>query len=171
MTYDLRIAEEVFGKQFKDVEEIKDYIEEKTLEDEKVKQFLDIHEKIWRKEEVAEDGRKMYSEVWKDVTDFYIDRVKECLEGIEDNRFSCGYVADVLFDEVGQIVPDENRHKIIFIHGGKNGDGKWNEYLVDALSLFNKLKSKEYGGFNDVYLIKWDVDVADDVFYMWIGVK
>lgn len=126
-----------------------------------------------RKEEVAEDGRKMYNEVWKDVTDEYIDRINKSLVGTEDNNFSCGYVADVIVNECGNNIPNEyqNKCQVIFVHGGKNGGGKWNEYLVDALSLFNKLKSKEFGGFNDVYLIKWDVDVADDVFYMWIGVN
>lgn len=125
-----------------------------------------------RKEEVAEDGRK-YSETWKDITDEYIDRVNKSLAGTEENHFSCGYVADVIVDELGHEIPNEyqNKRQVIFIHGGKNGDGEWNEYLVDALSLFNKLKSKEFGGFNDVYLCKWDVDVADDVFYMWIGVN
>lgn len=125
-----------------------------------------------RKQEVAEDGRK-YGETWKDVTDEYIDRVNKSLAGTEENRFSCGYVADVIADELGHEIPNEyqNKRQIIYIHGGKNGSGKWNEYLVNALGIFNRLTKENIGGFNNVYLIKWDVDVADDVFYMWIGVN
>ena len=172
-TYDLKIAEEIFGKHFDNQDEVIKYIEEKTLQNEQVTKFLDVHKKIWRKEECAEDGRKMYNEVWKDVTDEYIDRINKSLEGTEENRFGCGYVADVIVDECDNNIPNEycDKHQVIYLHGGKNGNGKWNEYLVDMLSIVNKLKSKEYGGFNDVYLCKWDVDVADDVFYIWIGVN
>lgn len=170
--YDLKIAEEVFGKKFEKDEKLLSFLEEKGLEDSSVKKFLDIHQKIWRKESVANDCKK-YSETWEDATDTYLERVKKCLEGTENNRFSIEYIAEVVADEFGEPIPNENQGKrqIISLHGGKNGDGKWNEYLTDMLSIFNKLTDKAVGGFNSAYLINWDVDVADDVFYIYIGIN
>ena len=123
--------------------------------------------------EVAKDGREMFNEVWNNVTDDYIERVKICLLGTEENRFTCEYVADVIKNEVGQNIPNENEsnHKVIYLHGGKNGDGNWIEYFNDISNIFEKLTIKTLGGFKTANLIKWDVDVADDVFCVWIGVN
>ena len=122
-----------------------------------------------RKKNVVKDGHEMFNETWQDVTDDCIERVKKCLSGCDENRFSVGYVADVIKNEVGQDIPNEyeHSHKVIYIHGGKNGDGDWVNYMMDVTSIIFRL-SKE---FKNVYLIKWDVDVADDVFYIWIGVE
>lgn len=171
--FDFELAKKYLGKSFETEEQIGDYIREKGLEDESVKKFYDEQEKIWRKEEVTKDGKEMYNEEWVDVTDEYIERIKKCLIGTEDNRFSCGYVADVVKNELGQPIPNEyqDKHQIIFIHGGKNGSGEWKDYLQDAYNIFRRLTNKDCGRFKNAYLIKWDVDVADDVFYMWIGVN
>lgn len=116
-----------------------------------------------RRKNVIEDGMTRYNETWEDVTPAFEERVKKCLEGTEDNMFSLGYIAKPLVNF--------DNYYVIYIHGGKNGSGKWNEYFVDALSIFNKLTDKNIGNFSKVYLIDWKNDCSDDVFDMWIGVE
>ena len=170
--YDLDIAKQIFGKSFQNEEEIITYIQEKGLEDKLVNQFLNKHELLWRQEEVVKDGEK-YKEIWEDITDLnmYKERINLCLLGTEN--ISCGYIADVIKDEVGQDIPNEyqSKRQVIFLHGGKNGDGEWKKYIQDVSKIFEKLTIETIGGFKKAYLIDWTVDVADDVWYMWIGVK
>lgn len=116
-----------------------------------------------RKKNVIEDGWTRYNETWEDVTPEFEERVKKCLEGTEDNMFSLGYVAKPLVNL--------DNYYVIYLHGGKNGNGYWNSYLIDASNIFEKLLFEKYGNFKDVWLIDWKNDCSDDVFDMWIGVK
>lgn len=166
--YDLELAEKAFDKHFDDEKSLKEYLETVDIETEPARTFLNHQEKIWRKEHVIEDGHEMFREVWEDVTDNYIDTVNECLKPAnKENRFSCGYVANVLTNEFGESLPDKFNHQVIFLHGGRNGGGDWLSYIDDIDEIFHELSRK----FETVYLIKTDVDVVDDVFYMWIGVQ
>ena len=172
--YDLTLAEETFGKHFEKVEELIDflekYVEEHGSEDERFSAFIAYHQKIWRKEAVKDDGARMYNEQWNDVTDDYIEQVKTALLRTDKlNNFSCGYIADVVENELGEPVTD--KYKVIYIHGGRNGKGNWISYSEDIAKLFVSLVNPATGGFDSAWLLKTDVDVADDVFYMWIGVK
>ena len=119
-----------------------------------------------RKEEAATDGRLMYNEVWKDVTEEFETKVNECLSDTIC-RFSLGYVADVIENECGESLPEQYKHHVIYLHGGQNGNGRWIDYMKDMTNIILKLCTK----FDNVYLIKWDVDVDDDVFDIWIGIK
>ena len=121
-----------------------------------------------RKEMAAEDGRLMYNEIWKDNTEEFESKVNECLKDTI-NRFSLGYVADVINDDCGNDVLAEcqDKHHVIYLHGGQNGNGHWINYMKDMTNIVLNLCTK----FDKVYLIKWNVDVADDVFDIWLGVK
>ena len=77
-----------------------------------------------------------------------------------DTCFGLSYVAEVPS-------PDSQPRWIIGLHGGKNSDGKWNEYLLDMISTHNKLKEI----FEDVIILDIKNDVADDVFDMRIVVS
>lgn len=95
-----------------------------------------------------------FDEDWfKIEDDDVIRQFNHCLNGTDD--LSTSYVAGVPSpDEIGK------PHYVWEIHGGKNGSGEWNEYLVDLLSTVNRLKKI----FNDVDILSIRTDVPDDVF-------
>lgn len=95
-----------------------------------------------------------FDEDWVKIEDDDVIRqFNNCLNGTDD--LSTSYVAGVPSpDEIG------SPHYVWEIHGGKNGSGEWNEYLVDLLSTVNKLKKI----FNDVDILSIRTDVPDDVF-------
>ena len=103
-----------------------------------------------------------YEETWTNVTDDdVIDKVTKSLAGCEFSNLKLDFVAKV----------EGSEHFVIHLYGGKNGSGQWNEYLVDLLSTFNKLKDESIGGFKEVWLISLKNDCADDVFDVYIGVR
>lgn len=103
-----------------------------------------------------------YEETWTKVTDSdVIDKVTKSLVGCESSNLKLDFVAKV----------EGSKHLVIHLYGGKNGSGQWNEYLVDLLSTFNKLKDESIGGFKEVWLISLKNDCADDVFDVYIGVR
>lgn len=103
-----------------------------------------------------------YGETWTKVTDDdVITRVTKSLAGCNSSNLKLDFVAKV----------EESEHFVIHLYGGKNGSGQWNEYLVDLLSTFNKLKDESIGGFKEVWLISLKNDCADDVFDVYIGVR
>ena len=103
-----------------------------------------------------------YDETWTKITDDdVIDKVTKSLAGCNSSNLKLDFVAKV----------EESEHFVIHLYGGKNGSGQWNEYLVDLLSTFNKLKDESIGGFKEVWLISLKNDCADDVFDVYIGVR
>ena len=103
-----------------------------------------------------------YGETWIKVTDDdVITRVTKSLAGCEWSNLKLDFVAKV----------EGSEHLVIHLYGGKNGSGQWNEYLVDLLSTFNKLKDESIGGFKKVWFISLKNDCADDVFDVYIGVR
>lgn len=103
-----------------------------------------------------------YGENWIKVTDDdVITRVTKSLAGCECSNLKLDFVAKV----------EGSEHLVIHLYGGKNGSGQWNEYLVDLLSTFNKLKDESIGSFKEVWLISLKNDCADDVFDVYIGVR
>ncbi len=121
----------------------------------------------------AKTGREEYNEVWKECTILFKDKIEKCLVGTEDDKFKLEYVAEVIENEVGQPVPNEyeKQHFVILLTAGKNGDGDWVNYLIDAHNIFDDLMDPDIGGFEKAYLIKWENDCADDVSYLYIGVR
>lgn len=121
----------------------------------------------------AKTGREEYNEVWKECTILFKDRIEKCLVGTEDNKFKLEYVAEVIEDETGASLPNEyeDRRYIALITAGKNGDGDWVDYLIDAHNIFTDLTDPDVGGFEKAYLVKWENDCADDVSYLYIGLK
>ena len=121
----------------------------------------------------AKTGREEYNEVWKECTILFKDRIEKCLVGTEDNKFKLEYVAEVIEDETGASLPNEyeDRRYIALITAGKNGDGDWVDYLIDAHNIFVDLTDQDVGGFEKAYLVKWENDCADDASYLYIGLK
>ena len=95
-----------------------------------------------------------FNEDWVKIEDnAIICQFNECLKGTTD--LSTSYVAGVPSpEEIG------DPHYVWGIHGGKNGGGQWNEYLVDLLSIVNRLKKI----FDKVTILSINTDVPDDVF-------
>lgn len=103
-----------------------------------------------------------YEETWTKITDDdVITKVTKSLAGCEWSNLKLDFVAKV----------EGSEHLVIHLYGGKNGSGQWNEYLVDLLSTFNKLKDESIGAFKNVWLISLKNDCADDVFDVYIGVR
>ena len=103
-----------------------------------------------------------YGENWTKITDDdVITRVTKSLAGCEWSNLKLDFVAKV----------EGSENFVIHLYGGKNGSGQWNEYLVDLLSTFNKLKEESIGAFKNVWLISLKNDCADDVFDVYIGVR
>lgn len=121
----------------------------------------------------AKTGREEYNEVWKECTILFKDRIEKCLVGTEDNKFKLEYVAEVIEDETGASLPNEyeDRRYIALITAGKNGDGDWVDYLIDAHNIFVDLTDQDVGGFEKAYLVKWENNCADDISYLYIGLK
>lgn len=121
----------------------------------------------------AETGRKEYNEVWKECTILFKDKIEKCLVGTEDDKFKLEYVAEVIEDETGASLPNEyeGRRYIALLTAGKNGDGDWIDYLIDAHNIFADLTDPDVGGFEKAYLVKWENDCADDISYLYIGLK
>ena len=121
----------------------------------------------------AKTGREEYNEVWKECTILFKDKIEKCLTGAEDDKFKLEYVAEVIEDETGASLPNEyeDRRYIALITAGKNGDGDWIDYLIDAHNIFADLTDPDVGGFEKAYLVKWENDCADDVSYLYIGLK
>ena len=121
----------------------------------------------------AKTGREEYNEVWKECTILFKDKIEKCLVGTEDDKFKLEYVAEVIEDETGASLPNEyeDRRYIALLTAGKNGDGDWIDYLIDAHNIFADLTDPDVGGFEKAYLVKWENDCADDVSYLYIGLK
>lgn len=121
----------------------------------------------------AKTGREEYNEVWKECTILFKDKIEKCLDGTEDDKFKLEYVAEVIEDETGASLPNEyeGRRYIALLTAGKNGDGDWIDYLIDAHNIFADLTDPDVGGFEKAYLVKWENDCADDVSYLYIGLK
>ena len=103
-----------------------------------------------------------YVETWTKITDDdVITRVTKSFAGCEWSNLKFDFVAKV----------EGSEHLVIHLYGGKNGSGKWNEYLVDLLSIINKLTDESIGTFKNVWLISLKNDCADDVFDVYIGVR
>lgn len=121
----------------------------------------------------AETGRKEYNEVWKECTILFKDKIEKCLVGTEDDKFKLEYVAEVIEDETGASLPNEyeGRRYIALLTAGKNGDGDWIDYLIDAHNIFADLTDPDVGGFEKAYMVKWENDCADDISYLYIGLK
>lgn len=121
---------------------------------------------------MSELVKNEFNETWVKVEDEeLLNKFKRATYGCEDDRFWVDFVAEVVKDEVGQDLPNKdqpNKHWVVGFHAGRNGDGEWNEYFLDAISIVNRLTKEE--GFKSAYLIDWINDCADDVSWLRIGV-
>ena len=126
-----------------------------------------------KQEWAAKTGREEYHEVWKECTILFKDKIEKCLVGTDDNKFKLEYVAEVIEDDTGASLPNEyeGRRWVALITAGKNDDGDWIDYLIDAHNVFVDLTDSDIGGFSKAYLIKWENDCANDISYLYIGLK
>ena len=103
-----------------------------------------------------------FNETWVKVEDKDIlAKIENCLTGTKDERFCLEYAADVKTSN--DVIP----HMIIGLHGGLNGNGKWNIYLINILSIVNRLRRI----FRNVTILDIKNDVLDDVFDVRIVVS
>lgn len=132
--------------------------------------FTDIYDSI-----AADDGKE-YGEIWTLVKDEnIINKIRFSIIGTEDNKFKIDYVAKSDDDTI-----------IIHLLAGKNGQGKWNEYFLDAISIINRLQCNDNDHilwlndneninvgkmFKKAWLIKWTNDCSDDISSLYIGAK
>lgn len=100
------------------------------------------------------DGKRLFDEKWIEERDK--DIVKNIKKIFSNN---CGLNLEY--------IAKHKEYRIVKCGGGKNGHGKWTEYLSQWLNIFTELGSIA----KDVWLIQLDNDDLDDVFDIYIGLK
>ena len=60
---------------------------------------------------------------------------------------------------------EESKFIRVVISGGENGLGKFSKYTLQLNLLANRLEKV----FSEVWLIKWENDVLDDIWYLELG--
>ena len=60
---------------------------------------------------------------------------------------------------------EESKFIRVVISGGENGLGKFSNYTLQLNLLANRLEEE----FSEVWLIKWENDVLDDIWYLELG--
>ena len=111
-----------------------------------------------------------FNEKWVKVeNENVLAKIENCLAETKDERFCLEYVADVVENEVGQSIPNEYQgpYMIIGLHGGLNGSGRWNVYLMDVITIIHRLGLM----FANVTILDIKNDVPDDVFDVRIVVS
>ncbi|MCR4800153.1 MAG: hypothetical protein K5860_06560 [Bacteroidales bacterium] len=100
------------------------------------------------------DGKRLFDEKWIEERDKNIVKnIKKIFSG------NCGLSLEY--------IAKHKENRIIKCGGGKNGNGKWTEYLSQWLNIFTELNSIA----KDVWLIELENDDLDDVFDLYIGIK
>lgn len=88
--------------------------------------------------------------------------------GIKINDCLTNVLSHYSLDEIMESVsPDMSSHYVIVLSGGHNGNGDWCEYLKDLHKVMNKLKNE----FKECWLIDMQIDCADDVHNVFIGIN
>lgn len=64
---------------------------------------------------------------------------------------------------------DEYDTTIIEFWGGLNGSGNWSDYLRAAADIIDDLNA--ISEINDAYVVDWEIDSADDIFTLLIGIS
>lgn len=70
-----------------------------------------------------------------------------------------------LFKDWNIVEYEESKFIRVVISGGENGLGKFSNYTLQLNLLANRLEEE----FSEVWLIKWENDVLDDVWYLELG--
>ncbi len=87
---------------------------------------------------IVRKGKELCNEDWTLVEDEdIINRAKFAITGCEENKFQVLFVAQVF----------DLKKYAICLSAGKKSDGKWNEYFTDAVSIINRLTSKDKDNF------------------------
>ena len=102
-----------------------------------------------------------FDEKWVKVEDENVlAKIENCLAEAKGERFCLEYVADV---EALKDIP----RMVIGLHGGLNGSGRWNVYLMDIITIIHRLNLM----FANVTILDIKNDVPDDVFDVRIVVS
>lgn len=145
-----------------------------------------------------EDDKRTTKEAFKDFTaDTIVVNNKDCIKKIQKENFKesettnpkrklCKEVEGLVNKAVEKTYNDTTKlslmndgvcidrygTKVFMLSGGRNGDGKWNEYLqtlaqftVELVDMLQTTYSKDA----DVWLVNLKNDCADDVFYPVFG--
>ena len=117
-----------------------------------INKFLEKFDYVNPKIEVCEEN----SEIGKKITD--------CLT-TSGNAYKLMDIRKVT--DTNPNTNKETSHYVVMLHGGKNGNGKWFEYFSDLNLLFSTLSIR----FNEAWLMELDNDCADDVHYVYLGLR
>lgn len=71
---------------------------------------------------------------------------------------------------VEKVLSDNEVHFIVGLHGGKNGNGDWNDYLFHLNKLFDR-EYYEKQNIENIWLIQLINDCPDDVHDVYIGLS
>ena len=95
------------------------------------------------------------------VKDFkLIDEINEIVKQFDKpNNFS--------LEKVYFVPNDVHPHYLISLNAGRNGDGKWVDYLTNLRDMFAQLGQI----FENIWLVNWQNDCPDDVSTILVGAK
>lgn len=142
-----------------------DIVFEENLEEIKAElsifeKFLDENEKNLKiipcsidVENIIDCNDKIATIINNDTTIY--TKVEKILNGIGENY------------KILKAYTDGVEHYVFNISGGKNGNGNWLNYFSDIAQIFSILNYE----FNEVWLIKIDNDVLDDIHYITFGIR
>ena len=123
------------------IQYIKEYIENQVKEDKYIKN--EYNEKWLR--------LPVNSEIFK--------KIKKVIDFSNKSNLGLADVAKVISGDEWE--EDENPYYVAIIHGGLNGNGKWQDYLKDIAKIIKEIPTS--------YLIDLDIDVCDDVWTLQLG--
>ena len=62
-------------------------------------------------------------------------------------------------------------HYVVELYGGKNGSGKWSDYLHNLTKIFDKSNIEKSGKIEKIWLIRLENDCLDDVHTVYVGIS
>lgn len=101
----------------------------------------------------------------KKESDKLLSIVKEQLSQVDDIGADLT-VSDIVNVYAYDCEEGNREYYTVTIFGGKNGSGVWSNYLRTLTDLVLRLEAV----FDDVWIRKWEIDTADDVFDIEIAV-
>ena len=101
----------------------------------------------------------------KQLADNLLNMVKEQLAEVDDIGADLT-VSDLVNVYNYDVEEGDREYYTVTIFGGKNGSGIWSNYLKVMADLVLRLEAE----FDDVWIRKWNIDSADDVFDVEIAI-
>ena len=88
--------------------------------------------------------------------------------GIKINDCLISALSHYTIGEIREVIEfDDSKHYVFRLDGGDNGNGNWGKYLEDLRKVVVELEEK----FEKSWIVEMKNDCADDVHYVFVGVK